>query len=183
VVHSSSRRPVELAARAAIALAVSLTALSCSGDGDGGGGGNGADPPGPLFPSSYLSSYSEVRDCRTSSDHNLSRVRVLADRDATGPYLGRDAEFPVGSIVLKEEHDFADIDCTGGVIRWTVMARLAAGSSPDTLDWHWQDVDAARKVTSQNEPSCIGCHQGCGAPPDGYEGTCTVVGASGGAFP
>jgi hypothetical protein len=175
---SSSRRTVELAASAALALAVSLGAVSCSND-DGGGAG----PPGPLFPSSYLASYTEVRDCRTSSDHNLSRVRVLADPDATGPYLGRDAEFPVGSIVLKEEHDFADIDCTGDVTRWTVMARLAEGSSAETLDWHWQDVDAERRVTSDNEPSCIGCHQSCGVLPDGYEGTCTVVGASGGAFP
>jgi cytochrome P460 len=179
---SSRRRPVELAASAAFALAVSLAAAGCSGGGDGDGDGHSGSPA-PLFPSAYLSSYTEVRDCRSSSDHNLSRVRVLADPDATGPYLGRDAEFPEGSIVLKEEHDFADLDCTGDVTRWTVMARLAAGSSPETLDWHWQDVDAERKVMSENEPSCIGCHQSCGVLPDGYEGTCTVVGARGGAFP
>jgi cytochrome P460 len=177
---SWSRRPVELAARAAFALAASWAAVSCSDDGDGADRGGS---PTPLFPSTYLSSYTEVRDCRTSSDHNLSRVRVLADPDATGPYLGRDTDFPIGSIVLKEEHAFDDIDCAGEVTRWTVMARLAAGSSAATLDWRWQDVDADRRVTSENEPSCIGCHTGCGAPPEGYEGTCTVVGAGGGAFP
>jgi hypothetical protein len=110
-------------------------------------------------------------------------VRVLTAPDATGPYVDRDSEFPEGSIVLKEEHDFADTDCTGEVKRWTVMARLTTGSSPDTLDWFWQDIDPARKVTSENLPSCIGCHTTCGVPPDGYEGTCTVVGANGGAFP
>jgi hypothetical protein len=156
------------------ALAVGLTAASCSDDPDG---------PAPLFPSDYLSTYTQVRDCRNSSDHNLNRVRVLTGPGATAPYLGRDAEFPEGSIVLKEEHDFADSDCTGEVKRWTVMARLTTGSSPGTLDWYWQDVDAERKVTSENEPSCIGCHTSCGVPPDGYEGTCTVVGASGGALP
>ena len=41
-----------------------------------------------------------------------------------------------------------------------------------------------RRVISENASRCIGCHTGCGVPPDGYEGTCTGVGGqSGGAFP
>jgi hypothetical protein len=158
-------------------LALGAGALaSCSDDSPGDSG------PAPLFPASYASTYSEVRDCRSSTEHEFARVRVLADPAATAPYLGRDAPFPDGSVVLKEEYDFADTACAGDIIRWTVMQRLPAGSSPDTLDWRWQDVDPARHVKTEDEPRCIGCHTTCGAPPDGYLGTCTVVGATGGAF-
>jgi hypothetical protein len=137
--------------------------------------------PTPAFSADYAATYTEVRDCRSSTEHDLSRVRVLADQAALAPYQGRDADFPVGSVVLKEEHD--DSDCSGVPIRWTVMTRLAPGSSPATLDWHWQDVDAQRQVKTENDSRCVGCHTGCGVPPDGYLGTCTVVGDSGGAFP
>jgi hypothetical protein len=153
-------------------------ALAC-GD-DGGDGPSGVEP---AFPAGYAASYSEVRDCRNSGDHELNRIRVLADASALAPYRDRDVDFPVGAVVLKEEHDFADTDCTGTPVRWTLMRRLAAGSSPQTLDWYWQDVDAERRVTSENDSRCIGCHTGCGVPPEGYQGTCTVVGANGGAFP
>jgi hypothetical protein len=135
-----------------------------------------------LFPANYATSYTEVRDCRSSTEHELANVRVLADPAALGPYQGRDADFPVGSIVLKEEYEFGDATCIGSIVRWTVMQRLAAGTSPDTLDWAWQDVEASRRVKSVDEPRCIGCHTTCGVPPDGYQGTCTVVGAAGEAF-
>jgi hypothetical protein len=88
----------------------------------------------------------------------------------------------VGSIVLKEEYGFGDTDCVGEVERWTVMQRLAPGSSPETLDWSWQDVEPSRQVKTVNEPLCIGCHTTCGVPPEGYQSTCTVAGAAGEAF-
>lgn len=148
--------------------------------GDDGGGSSGT---APSFPADYAASYVEVRGCRNSGDHELNRIRVLADPAALAPYDDRDTEFPVGAVVLKEEHDFADTDCTGVPVRWTVMTRLATGSSTETLDWYWQDVDEGRRVVSENDSRCIGCHTGCGVPPQGYLGTCTVVGASDGAFP
>jgi Cytochrome P460 len=158
--------------------ALLLGVSSCGGNGSSGSGAS------PSFPADYAASYTEVRDCRNSGDHQLNRVRVLADPAALEPYQARDADFPVGSVVLKEEHDFGDADCSGAPVRYTVMTRLAAGSSPSTLDWYWQDVDATRKVVTEDGPLCIGCHTGCGVPPDGYQGTCTVVGASlGAAFP
>jgi hypothetical protein len=157
------------------AFAALLATLGC--------GDEAASALAPSFPEQYASTYMEVRDCRSSSEHEFMRVRVLADPAALQPYLGRDADFPVGSVVLKEEYDFADTACAGDVIRWTVMTRLATGSSPETLDWYWQEVDASRRVESENESRCIGCHTGCGVPPEGYRGTCTVVGAGGGASP
>ena len=172
---SAVRSRLSAALRGLLAVAAVLGA-SCSGSEEDSG-------PEPVFPASYAASFSEVRDCRSSTEHDFMRVRVLADPAATGPYQGRDADFPVGSVVLKEEYDFADTSCSGDVVRWTVMQRLADGSAPETLDWYWQDVDASRRVISENASRCIGCHTGCGVPPEGYLGTCTVVGASDGAFP
>jgi hypothetical protein len=160
--------------------AVLLGAWSC---GDGEPGDRPPSGPSASFPADYAATFTEVRDCRNSGDHDLSRVRVLADPAALGPYQRRDADFPVGSVVLKEEHEFSDTDCSAEPVRWTVMKRLATGSSPETLDWYWQDLDEMRRVQTENDSRCVGCHTTCGVPPEGYLGTCTVVGASGGAFP
>lgn len=145
-------------------------ATACPGDDDGGG----SDGPEPLFPDDYAASYTEVRNCRGSGDHDLNNIRILVDPSGLAPYENRTDPFPVGAIVLKEEYDFGDIACAGEVVQWTVMQRLPAGSSPSTLDWTWQKVDPDRIVLTEDEPRCIGCHQGCGVEPDGYAGTCAM---------
>lgn len=162
---------------ASVALGAALSAVSCGSDSE--------DSPSvpPLFPADYVASFTEVRDCRSSTEHEFNRIRVLADLAALEPYQTRQGEFPVGAVVLKEEYDFSDTDCTGDVIRYTVMSRLPEGSSPETLDWQWQDVEPSRRVKTENDSLCIGCHTTCGVPPDGFEGTCTVVGSTGGASP
>lgn len=126
------------------------------------------------FPEAYLQTYTQTRTCRSSTDHDLNKVRVLADPAALEPYMNRDNPFPVGSIVLKPEYDFTDTDCTGTPIEWTVMVKLASGSSPNTLDWHWQRVTADRTVQTDNEPRCYGCHAGCSTGSGGYDYTCTA---------
>jgi hypothetical protein len=141
----------------------------CPGDDDGGDEG-----PEPEFPADYAGSYVEVRDCRGSGDHDLNNIRILASPSALTPYQERMEPFPEGAVVLKEEYEFGDMSCEGPIKQWTVMTRLAEGSSPDTLDWAWQRVDAGRKVVGEDVPACIGCHTGCGVPPDGYEGTCAI---------
>ena len=130
-----------------------------------------SDSPEAEFPASYAASYTQVRDCRSSSDHDLHRIRVLADPAALGPYMTRTDPFPVGSIVLKEEFDFADTNCEGPIVEWTVMKKLAKA---DNLGWTWQHVDPDRSVVTENEERCIDCHRTCGAAPDGYDGTCTM---------
>jgi len=135
-------------------------------------GGNGTETS--LFPADYSSSYVQVRGCRSSGDHDLNHVRVLADPSAADAYRMRDRPFPAGAVVLKEEYDFSDDTCTGPIQQWTVMLKLAAGASSATLDWHWQKVDVHRDVVTDNEPRCYGCHATCGVPPDGYQGTCAV---------
>jgi len=125
----------------------------------------------PRFPSDYAASYTEVRDCRTSADHDLHRIRILADPAALSPYLDRTAAFPVGAVVLKEEYDFADTDCTGDIVEWTVMQKTSGAAR---LGWDWQRVAADRGITTDNSSLCSNCHSQCGASPDGYDGTCAM---------
>lgn len=128
----------------------------------------------PLFPEDYRGSYVEVRNCRGSGDHDLNRVRMLVDPTAEPAYQDRDTPFPEGAVVLKEEYDFSDTDCEGEILQWTVMQRLADGASEETLGWRWQRVDPERRVMSEDDARCTSCHSGCGRPPDGYEGTCSI---------
>lgn len=152
--------------RALSCLLVCLSIGACADD-DGG-------PPGPAFPDDYLATYTEVRDCRQSGEHDLNRIRVLAGPEALDAYVNRDQPFPVGSVVLKEEFDFADADCTGPIKQWTVMQKLATDSAPDELDWYWQRVDPERNVLGENTPRCWGCHALCTPDMGGYDFTCTV---------
>lgn len=156
----------------AVALAAALFAVAgCQGDDGGDDDTAGALPS---FPADYAASYVEVRNCRGSGDHDLNNIRILAGPTAVTAYQGRMEPFPVGAVVLKEEYDFADLTCEGPIQQWTVMERLADGSAPEMLDWAWQRVDADRVVVEVDPPRCIGCHQGCGAGPEGYEWTCAV---------
>lgn len=124
--------------------------------------------PEPAFPADYAKSYAEVRNCRPSTEHDSHNIRIVASPSALAPYRDRDAGFPVGAVVLKEERDFGDVDCSGPVLLWTVMTMQADGG------WHWQSVSPERRVTGTNESRCIGCHAACGQPPEGYAGTCAV---------
>ena len=163
---------------ALLALVVlALTGACGCGDDDGGGSIDGAPPdagPEPIFPADYATSYTKVRDCRSSTSHDFHSIVIWADPDAANPYLDRDAPFPVGSIVLKEEYDIGDTECTGDVVEYAVMQRLEPGSAPDVqLDWFWQELDENSEVISENSSLCFGCHDDCdGDPTDSYENTC-----------
>lgn len=166
-----------MARRAALAAALAASmAAGLAACGGGGGGDDDIDAPGalPLFPADYAATYQQVRDCRYSLDHDLRRVRVLASPEAMAAYTGRAAPFPAGAIVLKEEYADRDTACAGAIVSFTVMQKLAAGSSPATLDWHWQEVSPDRRGVNEDNRSCVGCHTGCGKPPEGYDGTCAV---------
>lgn len=127
----------------------------------------------PLVPANFPDGFQEVRNCRPSSEHDLGRVRVYADERAQSTYTTREGEFEEGAILIKEEYDGTDSECAGPVTQWTVMQRLAAGSSPDTLGWRWQRVGVNREVVTQDDRRCAGCHTSCNAP-DGFSNTCAV---------
>lgn len=155
------------------AIFAGLFAVGLAGCGNGGDGPD-SKPSEAFFPSSYTESYTLVYDCRQSADHSLMNVRMLADEAALEPYRGRSEPFPEGAVIVKEQYDIGDSDCEGDIQMWTAMLKLADGSSPKTLDWTWQQVDADFNVTNQDHISCTSCHSDCGEPPDGYEGTCTI---------
>jgi len=132
----------------------------------------GTDPVAePELPADYAATYTEVRDCRSSADHDLRKIRILADAAALEPYMTRAMPFSTDAIVVKEEYDFADTACTGALLEWTVMKRTA---DVEFLGWKWQRLSAEREVATQNEDRCINCHDFCGKPPDGHDGTCAL---------
>ena len=154
-----------------ILIAHALLAGAGAGAGAGCGGGDG-EPP--IFPEDYAATYQEVRNCRFSLEHDLTRMRVLAAPDALMPYQARDAPFPTGAIVLKEQYDSTDMTCSGPLLHFTVMQKLAPGSSPETLDWTWQKVDAEHRTMETEIMRCVSCHDHCGNAPEGHDGTCAM---------
>jgi hypothetical protein len=152
--------------RAGVVLLAARALIACGDD--------GGDGEPPVFPADYAATYQEVRNCRFSLEHDLTRMRILASPEALTPYRMRNAPFPTGAIVLKEQYDSADLDCTGRLLHFTVMQKLEPGSSPDTLDWTWQKVSADHKIMTTDIKRCTNCHTNCGKPPEGYEGTCAV---------
>ncbi len=155
----------DLITRGSAGLGLLLALAACNG---------GGTEDQPFFPADYLTTYTEVRNCRQSGDHDLNFVRILTDGPSTGPYQGRIDPIPVGGVVVKEEYEFGDSTCSGDIKQWTVMKRLESGSSPVTLDWTWQQVDLDRNVVGVDTPRCYGCHSGCGTEAQGgYEGTCS----------
>jgi hypothetical protein len=153
--------------RAALVAMAALVA-SCNGD---------DDDAGAAFPEDYAATYVEVRDCRQSGgDHEINHFTVLTDPASVEAYNGQSEPFGVGAVVLKEEYDFGDSDCTGPIKQWSVMVKLADGEAPpDQLGWRWQRVLAAdRTVAEENVPRCFGCHSLCTPENGGYDGTCTL---------
>jgi hypothetical protein len=129
------------------------------------------------FPKDYLSTYTEVRDCRNSSDHDLRFIRVLANPIAYDTYINRDGPFPTGSILLKEERD-ESTTCMGPITSITAAKKLPDGSSPETLDWEWQRVDPETLLdVTEDESRCYNCHSGCPSDsnPGGYLYTCAAA--------
>ncbi|MCA9691841.1 MAG: cytochrome P460 family protein [Nannocystaceae bacterium] len=158
--------------RRALLCALACTLAACGDDGEE--TDTDTITADPDFPADYQQSYTEVRDCRGSGDHNLNNVRILASPSALTPYQDRVDPFPIDAVVIKEEYAFDDTACTGPISRWTVMRKLEAGSAPETLDWTWQDVTSDRTVIEVDGTGCVNCHTGCGNPPDGYDGTCSI---------
>lgn len=147
--------------------ALVFLACACSG----GDATDEKDTTVPDFPADYRDSFVEVRSCRPSGDHNLNTVRVLSTPSAAEAYRTHRGSFDVGDVLLKEEFEFGDSDCSGAAVGWTSMLRLP--DEPAGVDgWRWQRVDAGRHVVEVDGSACMGCHASCGVAPDGHESTC-----------
>lgn len=125
-------------------------------------GSDSAEPT--LFPADYASTYTEVRSCRPSVDHDSHQIRILAAADAVTAYTDRVTPFPEGAVIVKAEYARTDTSCAGPVVELTAMQR--AGT-----DWRWQRTTAELEPIAIEPGDCSGCHAQC---PGGYAGTCAT---------
>ena len=134
----------------------------------------GTDPATPPGEASILpddwATFAEVRNCRSSSDHDLDRIRVVADPAARPIYTSRTGEFPLGATIVKPEYDFGDTTCTGEIVQWTVMQKI---EGTEHLGYKWQRLDATGKVVTTDDARCYQCHGDC-VGESGFAGTCAV---------
>lgn len=146
--------------------ALSLALTGCDDDPE-----VAADAGVPVFPADYLSSFTEVRDCRQSIEHELEYVRLLVPADQAAeisrcmtPGTTCDAALPVGTLLVKPQ--YLDPGCTD-LLRVTAARRETAAAAGDRAAWRWQEVTAAGAVTVDGDGSegaaarCVGCHAAC----------------------
>lgn len=147
---------------------IASVAIACDSDTEA--------PPQPLIPQGVETAWTQTRQCRSSHEHWLHSVRVVVSDNAVKPYnswqVGNPQPFPVGALVVKPEYDDQFCD---NLIGYTVMRKEAPGYWPEANDWHWQKLDAQRRVIEDGKlaKSCAGCHAWHCAPPNGFDFTCT----------
>ena len=159
------------------ALAAFLAVGSVAGCGDDG------DPMiptvEPYFPADFASTYTLVRACRFSNDHNLSRVAVYVDSMGAQSYLNGDYPLPVGTICVKTLTAGDDTSCGGPPTEYVAMKKGPPGTAPSQGDWLWQAVNPDRSVRLSGTlfEECTSCHAACTDDdpsfPGGRDFTCT----------
>lgn len=148
---------------------LALVAAFSGGCGDGGGP---TAPEAIEFPQDLTSTWTEMRDCRHSHEHELRYIRVFASPSAEVPYASLDpaTPYPVGALLVKAEYD--DAECASP-IGYTFMQKLEEGASEAGQDWLWQRQDMDRNVLESGAPPrCVTCHKHHCAPPNGYDLSC-----------
>ena len=118
--------------------------------------------PALIFPLDFQASYTEVRNCRPTSEHGLGMlISVVASPDAAKAYTAGTYPFAEGTILVKTI--FEDIDGTcSEVSTYSAMRKGAKGSSPTTGDWEWQETDASGTIlTNRPAGNCFSCHSEC----------------------
>jgi len=128
--------------------------------------------PQPVFPADLERTYTELRGCRESHEHELHFIRVLVSPSAIEPYqaLSPDLPYPEGATLVKLEYDD---DACSELVLYTAYRKLAPNANLAGGDWLWQRVGPERDVIEEGAPwRCINCHTYHCAPPYGYDLTC-----------
>jgi hypothetical protein len=130
--------------------------ISCGGDDT-----TSPPPEEPAFPADYLQTYTEVRNLRSSNNHdgsniNTASITVHCSPGAADEYVNGTYPLPEGCVLVKTQYgDPSGTFVTG----YAVMVKGAPGSAPALGDWHWQEVDANRSVVqSVDMQNCFDCH-------------------------
>ncbi len=144
-----------------IALSAAVFAVSCGGDSNP--TPPDPDPVDPFFAEDFAQSYTLVRDCRFSTDHNLSKVRVYVNAVGAQNYLDGTYPLPVGTIAVKVLTNGQAADCAGAAEEIVAMRKGVPGTAPTYGDWEWQAVNPDRSVrlSGQLFDQCIACHSSC----------------------
>ncbi len=148
----------------AVTLAGAVALAGCGGD------EGGPQPPGPdpFFPADFLTTYTQVRDCRFSVEHDLHSIQVYINPEAAKAYTDSIYPFAAGTICVKPE--YTDPQCSQ-IAAYAVMRKGPPGTAPDGGDWEWQIVGADLKVVrSAQTEGCVDCHALC---TNGRDFTCT----------
>jgi len=121
-------------------------------------------PVEPLYPSDWTTSFTQVRGCRSSPDHDLEYVTLWIDPASQAkfdacvkPGATCTGEFDAGAVFLKPQ--YADQACTD-------LVRISAAKKEAGFEtvggWHWQEVLYSGKQAKVNEDGalrdCYGCH-------------------------
>ncbi|MFN0150400.1 MAG: cytochrome P460 family protein [bacterium] len=146
---------------ALLCLCAALAAISCGGDSNP--TPPDPEPADPFFPANFEQSYTLVRDCRFSTDHNLTKVRVYVDSIGAASYLAGTYPLPVGTIAVKVLTDGQADDCAGATEEFVAMRKGVPGTAPTYGDWEWQAVNPDRSVrlSGQLFDQCVACHASC----------------------
>ena len=119
-----------------------------------------------LIPADYRSTFVMVRNCRMTTEHTapaghpttITNIVVYVNSSSAAAYNANANPLPVGTVVLKEEHD--DPGCNH-VVAYSLGRKESAGYDPAHGDWHWQHILATGAVeTDGRTPTCntSSCH-------------------------
>ena len=120
--------------------------------------------PAVVLPSDYRTTFVQVRGCRDSIDHGLTKVVVRVRPELVATYEGGPYPFPQGALLVKEQYgDSACQDLTS----YTVMRKEAGGYFPAGGDWQYFNLDPYGTVQKDGkQATCASCHSVCGAKRD-----------------
>lgn len=116
----------------------------------------------PIFSTLCTAGHSQVAidlkhdmEKQRSGPHHLARVHLYVNPLAMPAITRRKADFPVGSVIVKEKlGDDGQVTGVGGMIKRTV------GYDPDNGDWEYFFSGEPGEYSSGRIVSCIECHRG-----------------------
>jgi hypothetical protein len=114
----------------------------------------------PIAPADYRTSFTQVRDCRFSIEHDGVQIRVWANDIAMAAYLAEENPLPVGSVIVKEEFIGDNCDDDPDLNILSVMRKETSGFDNEDNDWHFQEINpTSRAVITNTKTDCIECHR------------------------